>query len=73
MAGTKSHDITEQPPTQLTKSWAPVGEGTDPENDLTLRYYGLKALDWLQKQRLTAEMRALLENRTREWQICFKF
>ena len=52
--------------TQLTKSWAPVGEGTEPEDNLTLRYYGLKALEWLQKQRLTAEMRALLENRTRQ-------
>ena len=50
---------------QLTKSWAPLGEGTEPEDNLTLRYYGLKALEWLQKQRLTAEMRALLENRTR--------
>lgn len=54
------HEALEDSLRQLNKSWA------DPENHLTLRYYGLRALEWLQKQRLTVEMRALLENRTSE-------
>ena len=40
---------------QLNRAWAP--------EHLTLRYYGLRALEWLQKTRLTVEMRALLEKR----------
>ena len=41
---------------QLNRAWAP--------QHLTLRYYGLRALEWLQKTRLTVEMRALLEHRS---------